>query len=94
MLYCIKVKECEVCQRMTKKMDTGVPELHPIPVVSTWYHLGINFIGPLKHKSTQGNWFILTISDYFSKFVQAFACFNKEAATICDVLFKVANNYI
>ena len=44
---------------MTKKMDTGVPELHPVPVVSTWHHLGIDFIGPIKHKSTQGNQFIL-----------------------------------
>ena len=79
---------------MTKKMDTGVPELHPIPVISTWYHLGIDFIEPLKHKSTQGNQFILTISDYFSNFLQAFACFDKEASTVCDVLFKVANNYV
>lgn len=74
---------------MTKKMETGVPELHPVPVVSTWHHIGIDFIGPLKYKSRQGNKYILTISDYFSKFTQAFACKDKEAVTVCDALFKV-----
>jgi len=88
-IHLYKVKECDVCQRMTKKMDTGVPELNPIPVVATWYHIGIDFIGPLKHKSTQGNTYILTVSDYFSKFVQAFACRNKESSTVFSALFKV-----
>ena len=78
-----------MCQRMTKKMDTGVPELNPIPVVATWYHIGIDFVGPLKHKSTQGNCYILTVADYFSKFVQAFACSNKESSTMFSALFKV-----
>ena len=74
---------------MTKKMKTGVPELHPVPVVSTWHHIGIDFVGPLKYKSRQGNRCILTVSDYFSKFTQAFACKDKEAVTVCDTLFKV-----
>ncbi|XP_065893114.1 uncharacterized protein [Dysidea avara] len=74
---------------MTKKMDTGVPELNPIPVVATWYHIGIDFVGPLKHKSTQGNCYILTVADYFSKFVQAFACSNKESSTVFSALFKL-----
>ena len=78
---------------MTKQIDTVTPELHPVPVVSIWHHIGIDFIGPLKHKTTQGNQYILTISDYFSKFVQAFACSNKEAPTVCDVLFKVLHLY-
>ena len=50
-------------------MEICTPELHPIPVVSTWYHIGIDFVGPLHHKSLQGSRYILTISDYFSKFV-------------------------
>ena len=50
-IFCTsKVKECDVCQLMTKKMNTRVPELNPIPVEAIWYHNGIDFIGPLKHK--------------------------------------------
>ena len=54
-------------------METGAPELHPLPVVSTWHHIGIDFIGPLKYNSRQANRYILAISDYFGKFTQAFA---------------------
>jgi len=54
-------------------------------------HIGIDFIGPLKYKSRQGNQYILTISDYFNKFTQAFACKDKEAVTVCDALFKVCS---
>lgn len=70
-------------------MKLCVPELHPVPVVTTWHHLGIDFIGPLRHRSRQGNRYILTLSDYFSKFTQAFPCQNKEASTVQDALLKV-----
>ena len=32
---------------MNRKMTTGAPELHPIPVKSLWYHIGIDFVGPI-----------------------------------------------
>ena len=51
----LQIEKCDVCQRVSKKLKTGVPELHPVPVVSTWHHLGINFVGPLRHPSRQGN---------------------------------------
>lgn len=85
----LQIEKCDVCQRVTKKLKTGVPELHPVPVVSTWHHLGIDFVGPLQHPSRQGNRFIFTVSDYFSKFVQAIPCPDKEASTVLNVLFKV-----
>lgn len=88
-IYHAQVQKCDICQRMTKKIKTGTPELHPVPVVSTWYHLGIDFVGPLTYKSKQGNTYILTVSDYFSKFVQAIPCTNKEASTVCEALFQV-----
>ena len=38
-LYCAQqVITCPVCQRMNKKIETGRPELHPIPIKSPWYH--------------------------------------------------------
>ena len=78
---------------MKKKMKTGTPELHPVPwpVVSIWHHLGVDFVGPISYKSKEGNVYILTISDYFSKFVQAIPCKNKEASTVCKALFQVAS---
>ena len=75
-------------------MEICTPELHPIPVVSTWYHIGIDFVGPLHHKSLQGSRYILTISDYFSKFVLATLCKTKEAVNVVDVLYNVCKHLL
>ena len=66
------------------KMNIAMPELHPVPVVSPWYHLGIDFVGPFHTPSKQGNRYILTIANYLSKFVQAIPCRTKEANMCID----------
>ena len=30
------------------------PEMHAVPVKSPWHHIGIDFIGPIAHKSPSG----------------------------------------
>ncbi len=70
-------------------MTVDAPELHPIPVHSPWYHLGIDFVGPVA-QSTNGNRYILTISDYFTKWVEAVALPSKHASGIANSLFKVS----
>ena len=65
------------------------PELHPIPVKSPWHHIGIDFIGPIKPVSTNGNRYILTISDYFTKYVHAIPLPDKYAVGVSRALFKV-----
>ena len=72
-------------------MNIAMPELHPVPVVSPWYHLGIDFMGSFHTctPSKQENRYTLTIADYFSKFVQAISCRTKEACYISEALFKV-----
>ena len=78
-------------------MSKAAPELHPVPVVSPWYHIGIDFIRPITPAS-QGCSYILTISDYFSKFVQAYAMETKHASGVAATLFKVgiqiANQFV
>ncbi|KAL5506012.1 hypothetical protein EMCRGX_G007571 [Ephydatia muelleri] len=64
------LSKCDVCQRMNRKLTTGVPELHPIPVKAPWYMVGIDFIGPLSPVAKDGSRYILTISDYFTKWVE------------------------
>ena len=39
------VKTCDSCQRR-EKQKTKLP-LHPIPVESPFYQIGIDFVGPL-----------------------------------------------
>ena len=70
----------------------AAPELHPIPVVSPWHHIGIDFIGPLVC-SSRGCCYILTISDYFSKFVQAIPMETKHASGVASALLKANYNH-
>ncbi len=75
---------------MNRKLTTGVPHLQPVPVVSSWYHLGIDFIGPLSPPPGEdGSRYILTISDYFTKLVEAVPTPDKCASRVATVLFKV-----
>ena len=70
-------------------MTTAAPKLHPVSVVSPWYHIGIDLIGPISPPSTQGNKYIFTISDYFTKFVVGIPLPDKCATTVAAALFKV-----
>ena len=74
---------------MNRKLTTGKPELHLIPVKSPWYQIGIDFIGPLCPEADDGSHYILTISDYFTKWVEAIPTFDKSASSVATVLFKV-----
>ena len=70
-------------------MSITTPELHPIPVKSPRYHLGIDFIGPVT-TSVKGNRFILTVSDYCTKWVEAIALASKCTSATANALFKGA----
>ena len=67
------------------------PELHPVAVKAPWNHLGIDFVGPLAVPSLFGNRYILTCSDYCTKWVEAFATPTKSAPQTALALFKVRN---
>lgn len=83
---------CDSCQRSQRKLSIIAPELNPIPVVSPWHHIGIDFIGPISPQSHQGNCYILTITDYFTKFVEAVPMQNRYAVGVAAAIFKVSIN--
>ena len=62
--------------------------LNPVPVKSPWHRIGIDFIGPLK-VTTSGNQYILTVSDYCTKWVEAIPTPTKQANEVANALFKV-----
>ena len=75
---------------MNRTLTTGVPELHLIPVKAPWYMVGIDFIGPLSPVAKDGSRYILTISDYFTKWVEVVPTVNKMSSTMASSLFKVS----
>ncbi len=74
---------------MNPKIVCEKPELHPIPIKSPWYHLGMDFVGPISPTSDRGNRFILTVSDYFTKFGWAKPLPTKEASGVVAALREV-----
>ncbi|KAL5518000.1 hypothetical protein EMCRGX_G003661 [Ephydatia muelleri] len=53
-----------------------------------WYHVGIDFIGPITPASSSGNRFILTLSVYYTKWVDAVPLPNKHATGVAASLLK------
>ena len=80
-----KIRTRDICQRVNRKMVISTPELHPVPVKA---HIGIDFVGPLP-TTLKGNRYILTISNYFSKFAEAVLLSSKKADGVSAALFKV-----
>ena len=73
---------------MNGKSSLVRPELHPIPVKAPWHHLGfVDFVGPICPASHSGKRYILTISDYFTKWVEAIATSDKSAAEAALALY-------
>ena len=78
-----------MCQANNRKVERERPELCPVPVKSPWYHLGMDFVGPISPPSRSGNRYVLTVSDYFTKFAWAKALPTKEAVNVAQALREV-----
>ena len=70
---------------MNKKLNTEHQELHPIPVKSPMYHIGIDFVGPISPTLSTGNRYILVVSDYFTRF----GWLTKEAKNVVSAFKEV-----
>ena len=82
-----QIKRCDRCQR--NAADKEIPDvLHPVKVVEkVWYLVGIDLIDA--HKETKnGNRYILTQTDYFTKYVEAVPLSNKSAEAVAYGLYN------
>ena len=75
-----------------RRMAFKKTELQPVPVKLPWFHISLNFIASVSPTSSQGNRFILTLSDYFTKFVQVVPLPDKCSSGVARALFKVVNH--
>uniref|UniRef100_A0A3Q3KR86 Gypsy retrotransposon integrase-like protein 1 n=1 Tax=Monopterus albus TaxID=43700 RepID=A0A3Q3KR86_MONAL len=75
------ILECDKCQKVGK----------PLAVSAVWELVGIDLFGPLP-KTADGFQYILTATDYFSKWVEAFPLKNKTgsevAKQLCSIIYK------
>ena len=82
------IQSCTTCQRVNNRMERPAHSLHPIEVNSPWHRIGIDLIGPLP-LTTSGNSYIVTCSDYFTKWPEATAIPDKSAATVAKFLYQL-----
>ena len=62
-----QVASCEACQKNSDKLVVTSTELHPVLVITTWYHVAIDFIGPISPISLSGN---RSVHYYFFRVMQ------------------------
>lgn len=88
-LFIMQIKLCDRCQRNSSQLKSPVVELNPIPVKpQVWHMVGMDLIGPFEG-SVEGHKYALTVTDYFSKFVEAVAIEDKSAFSVARGIYKV-----
>ena len=61
-------ESCDACQRRGCSKQNNL--LHPIPVHSPFYQIGIDFVGPLP-RTKRGKKYIIVAMDYLTKWPEA-----------------------
>ena len=79
------IQSCTTCQRVNNRMERPAHSLHPI-------RIGIDLIGPLP-LTTSGNSYIVTCSDYFTKWPEAATIPDKSAATVAKFLYQLITRH-
>ena len=59
--------KCSACQKISRRMKRDSMPLQTILVDAPFMQSGLDVIGPINLKSSQGNSYILTATDYFMK---------------------------
>jgi hypothetical protein len=65
------VREFQPCQFFTRKQKLATFPLQPVVVEAPFQQWGLDFIGEFKDNSSNGHKWILTVTDYFTRWVEA-----------------------
>ena len=79
------IRTCDTCQRRDK--PTRTESLHPIQVGQPFDRIGIDVVGPLT-VTEDGNRYIITATDYLTKYPEARAVKNADASTTAQFIFE------
>jgi hypothetical protein len=81
------VEGCETCQRFRKAKEPRKTEMKPIIANHAFEIIGMDIVTPLK-VSMKGNKHLVVITDYYTKWAEAYALPDIEAETIARVLIR------
>ena len=84
------MKTCDKCQRNNGKLQKQHAPLHPVPVKDeAWWQVGMDIVGPLP-ETPRGHKYVMTLTDYYTKWAEAAALKDKSASSVADVLYSVS----
>ena len=79
------IDKCGNCQKSKKSRISQEMGLTPVAVGSPWEIVGVDFLGPLPI-SKNGNQYILTFCDYFTKWVVAIPTKSPDSETVAKAI--------
>lgn len=79
------VESCDACQRRGRSKKNNL--LHPIPVHSPFYQIGIDFVGPLP-RTQRGKKYIIVAMDYLTKWPEAKAVSEATADATAQFIYE------
>src|SRR5436305_2918183 len=79
------VKSCDSCQRRGRSKRNNL--LHPIPVHSPFYQIGIDIVGPLP-RTQRGKKYIVVAIDYLTKWPEAQAITEATAEIVAHFIYE------
>jgi len=85
------VQTCLACQRATKAPATGQDQVHYVPIGKPLSVVAIDVVGPLGNNrtaTTRGNRYIVTMIDWFSRYVCMYAVPEPTASQIGQCLSR------
>lgn len=78
-----KVKTCDTCQRHSNLIHVPPTELHTTQITWPFQRWGLDIIGPITPKSSAGHSFIITATEYFTKWVEAIPLRKTTSEQVC-----------
>src|SRR5436305_12411970 len=79
------VKSCDKCQRRERSIRNNL--LHPIPVHSPFYQIGIDIVGPLS-RTVRNKKYIVVAIDYLTKWPEARAISEATAEKVSEFIYE------
>lgn len=80
------IRSCQPCQLFTGKQKLAALPLQPVIIEAPFQQWGLDFIGKFRENSSNGHKWILTATDYFTKWVEAIPTKRSTAQVIIDFL--------
>ncbi|PKI69391.1 hypothetical protein CRG98_010189 [Punica granatum] len=80
------VRHCHLCQVYADHIKALPNELHPMAAPWPFSMWGINVIGPINPRASNGHLFILVAIDYFTKWIKAIMLASVTAKVVARFL--------